>query len=201
MDNDDFRRGKPSNHKAFGEANAILAGDALQSLAFDILLKESGRSERHLRAARRISLAAGAEGMIAGQSADLLYTQQEAGERELFFVYERKTGQLITAPVVAAAILAGGNVEAAERFGHSLGILFQLTDDILDEKGETARMGKTLGKDKAEGKLTCVKIFGMEEAEKLADEYARRAKCALNEMNCSGEFLTSLVDYVRSRDQ
>ncbi|MDE6411819.1 MAG: polyprenyl synthetase family protein [Clostridia bacterium] len=98
MDNDDFRRGKPSSHRAFGEANAILAGDALLSLAFDLLLSDCGKSPRHLAAAQELSRAAGAEGMIAGQSADIYFTGGNAGREELDFIYNNKTGKLLVAP-------------------------------------------------------------------------------------------------------
>ncbi len=200
MDNDDFRRGKPSNHRVFGEAYAVLAGDALLSYAFDLLLKAAARDQKHLMAAQRLSLAAGAEGMIAGQSADLLYSGKSAGEEELLFIYENKTGRLISAPLEMAAVLADGNVEAAEAFGRNLGILFQLTDDILDEKGTDGRMGKTLGKDKIEDKLTCIKVFGMQKAEMLADEYVLKCRQALADLTEHTDFFEGIVSLVRNRD-
>ena len=198
MDNDDFRRGRPSNHKQFGEANAILAGDALLSYAFDLLIGECARGEGHLMAAKEISLAAGAEGMIAGQSADLLYTGKTAGKEELEFIYRRKTGRLILAPLVAAAKITGRAEREMRAYGEALGILFQLTDDILDEKGESEKMGKTLGKDKQEDKLTAVKVFGMEQAERLADEY--EAKCRKAVEGLHAEFLTEFAAFVRGRN-
>ncbi len=199
MDNDDFRRGNPSNHKVFGEANAILAGDALLSEAMCLLLGEAGRSERHLRAAQYLADAAGADGMIAGQSADLLYTGRTGDEKELSFIYAHKTGKLLTAPIVMAAILCGGDEKKAEEFGEALGTLFQLTDDILDEKGESAKMGKTLGKDREEDKLTCVKVYGMEGAELCADRTAAHCHALLRALGGDG-FLASIVDLVRTRD-
>ena len=199
MDNDDFRRGNPSNHRVFGEANAILAGDALLSEAMRLLLKESGRSAAHLRAAQYLADAAGADGMIAGQSADLLFTGTAGGEEELGFIYAHKTGKLITAPIVMAAMLGGGDVQAAENFGQALGSLFQLTDDILDEKGESAKMGKTLGKDAAEEKLTCVKVYGMKRAEVLADQTAAKCHSLLDALG-GDEFLSCMIELVRERD-
>ncbi len=200
MDNDDFRRGKPSNHRVFGEANAILAGDALLSYAFDLLFKASERDKKHLAAAQVLSRAAGADGMIAGQSADLLWSGKEGGERELFFIYENKTGKLLTAPLEMAAILGDGNVAAATEFGKDLGILFQMTDDLLDEKGSSARMGKTLGKDKLEKKLTCVHVFGMETSEKLADEYAEKCLGTIKAFTENSSFFEGIVSLVRNRD-
>lgn len=197
MDNDDFRRGKPSSHKQFGEANAILAGDALLSYAFDLLLREGGRSPRHLEAGRLLSACAGPDGMIAGQSADLKYTGKAGGEEELQFIYAHKTGKLITAPVEMAAVLAGCFRSELHTYGENLGALFQLTDDILDEKGTWDAMGKTLGKDRAEDKLTGVKVYGMERAETLADEYAARCREAIAPL-CS-DFLNGMVTLVRTR--
>ncbi len=199
MDNDDFRRGRPSNHKKFGEGNAILAGDALLSLAFDLLLRSCERGEAHIEAARELSRAAGAEGMIAGQSADLFYEGKEAGETELAFVVERKTARLIAAPVVMAACLAGRDAEAARAFGNALGMLFQITDDLLDVKGDEKTVGKTLGKDSAEQKLTYIRVYGVEGAERLADFYASEAHCALAGFRGETGFLKELVNFVRCR--
>ncbi len=199
MDNDDFRRGNPSSHKVFGEANAILAGDALLSEAMCLLLREAGRGERHRSAACCLAEAAGADGMIAGQSADLLYTGKAGGEKELQFIYSRKTGKLIAAPIVMAAHLGGGDVAAAEAFGQALGFLFQLTDDLLDERGESAKMGKTVGKDREEDKLTCVKVYGMERAELQVRQTAEHCRQRLAAFG-GNEFLSSFIDLVQNRD-
>lgn len=199
MDNDDYRRGTLSNHKVYGEANAILAGDALLSEAFSLLLRESARGIKYNAAAQYLGEAAGANGMVAGQSADILYEKKAAGEKELFFIYENKTAKLCQAPVVMAAILAERDVRQAESFGKHLGILFQLTDDILDAKGESGKMGKTLGKDAEEDKLTCVKIFGMEKSDKIADEYAQMCYDDLRQMG-GNDFFVNLVRFVRERD-
>lgn len=200
MDNDDFRRGKPSNHKRFGEANAILAGDALLSYACERMLFASQRDEAHLRAAMRLAKAAGAEGMIAGQSADLLCTGKEAGEDELFYMYKKKTGELLTAPIVMAAILTGEDVTAAENFGEALGILFQLTDDILDETGSAEALGKTPGKDREENKLTCIRVFGLEKSQKLADEYLHRCEKILDTLKGDTDFFRELILKIRGRE-
>ncbi len=199
MDNDDFRRGRPSNHKVFGEANAILAGDALLSYAFDLLLRRAAVDRRHARASLALSRAAGAEGMVAGQSADLFYERKEAGKEELKFIYANKTGRLIAAPLVMAAELAGRSQPEMEEFGMKLGMLFQLTDDILDEKGD-ASLGKTLGKDKAEGKLTAVRVFGMAGAERLADETAAACATLIGRADLhNADFFAALTASVRGR--
>ena len=202
MDNDDFRRGKASNHKTFGEANAILAGDALLSYAFDLTIAECKRSASHIQAASVLSRAAGAEGMIAGQSADLYYSQKAAGAEELNFIYRNKTGALIVAPIVMAGILAGGEIEKLRAFGESLGFLFQLTDDLLDVKGDQDAVGKTLGKDEKEDKLTCIKVFGLEESERLAEEYAEKCRRSLREIKgMDPSFLLELTDFVLKRER
>lgn len=200
MDNDDFRRGNPSNHKVYGEANAILAGDALLSEACCVLFSAAKKSERHLRAAAYLAEAAGARGMVAGQSADLLYTGKNGGEEELRFIYEHKTGKLIAAPLVMAAILADRDVLPAENFGLELGNLFQLTDDLLDKKGESGKMGKTLGKDAEEDKLTCVKVFGLKESELLADRSASKCLNLIKDHFDNNFFFEGIVRLVRNRD-
>lgn len=202
MDNDDFRRGRPSNHKVFGEANAILAGDALLSYAFDLLLAECGRGEGYLAAARVLSKAAGAEGMVAGQSRDLLYTGENAGEGELLAIYRDKTGRLIAAPLVMAACIAGKYRGEAEAFGLALGDLFQLTDDILDAVGESGKLGKSVGKDEAERKLTAVRVFTLDGARARADACAERCRMQLAAMDgADTAFLEEFVGYVLNRDR
>lgn len=198
MDNDDFRRGKASSHKAFGEANAILAGDALLSYAFDLMFSACA-SQRHIEAAKELSRAAGAEGMIAGQSADLFYSGKSAGEKELNFIYLNKTGRLIAAPVAMAGILAGGATDKLREFGEALGYLFQLTDDLLDVKGDSEAMGKTLGKDEKEDKLTAIKVFGLDRAEKLAEEYTKKCLDFLNDLKMDTSFLRDLTKFVLER--
>ena len=199
MDNDDFRRGKPSCHKRFGEAHAILAGDALLSYAFDLLLREAARGEQYLRAAKILSEAAGAEGMISGQSYDISFTGKSLGKEELITVYKRKTGALIAAGLKMACAIAQKNEQIAAEYGENLGILFQLTDDFIDEYGESDEAGKTLGKDKRADKLTCIKVFGLEGAEALADEYADKCRVALRGFDGDACFFDRLIDCVRDR--
>ncbi len=199
MDNDDFRRGKPSCHKRFGEAHAILAGDALLSYAFDLLLREAVRGEQYLRAAKILSEAAGAEGMISGQSYDISFTGKSLGKEELITVYKRKTGALIAAGLKMACAIAQKNEQIASEYGENLGILFQLTDDFIDEYGESDEAGKTLGKDKRADKLTCIKVFGLERAEALADEYADKCRASLRGFDGDACFFDRLIDCVRDR--
>ena len=200
MDNDDLRRGKPSSHKQFGEGNAILAGDALLSEAFTLSVTAAA-DEPHRRAAEILAHAAGAEGMVAGQFLDLACERDEnAGEEELSFIYENKTAQLIRAPLMMAAAIAGRAEAPMKEFGTALGILFQMTDDILDVKGEGDKMGKTLGKDEQEHKLTCVRVYGLSGAERRADALADRCREALSKADADMSFFLDLVTYVRERD-
>ncbi|MDE5897020.1 MAG: polyprenyl synthetase family protein [Clostridia bacterium] len=204
MDDDDFRRGKPSNHKVFGEAHAILAGDGLLSYAFDLLIEECARGARYVAAAKTLAKAAGVCGMVAGQSADLLYSGRplgEVGEEELRLIHTNKTAKLIAAPLVMAANIAGAWEKEAHDFGISLGLLFQITDDILDEIGDSERVGKTLGKDRAEGKLTCVGLYGLRRAQELADEYAQKCLTILEGVNADTAFFRSLVRQILERNQ
>ena len=187
MDNDDLRRGKPANHKKFGEANAILAGDGLLSWAFELLLEECSRGEPYREAARILAHAAGVYGMVAGQSADLLW--QSGGEKELDFLYENKTGRMISAPLEMASVLAGGKDRAAwTAFGGKLGKLFQLTDDLLDAAS---------GEDEA--RLTAVKVYGMERAERIADACAADCMRILHNIQGDVGFFEGIVGLVRSR--
>ena len=201
MDNDDFRRGQPSNHKVFGEGMAILAGDALLTHAFELALSACKKSARHIEAATELARAAGPAGMVAGQSADLKYTHQMAGKEELDYIYKNKTGKMLVAPVVMASILAGGDTQKLREFGQALGNLFQLTDDILDVKGNEKRLGKKTGQDEKEDKLTCVKVFGLEESERMAKECAENCHEILNTLKgIDAAFLHEMTDFVLKRE-
>lgn len=192
MDDDDFRRGNPSNHKVFGEANAILAGDALLTYAFEIVLHEVGRGEAYRRAGEELARAAGPSGMVAGQSADLFYSANGAGERELSYIHRNKTAKLIAAPLVMAAMLAGRAEEEMRTFGEALGMLFQLTDDILDGTDGESETEKQ--------KLTAVHVFGLRGAEDRAKACAEACTKALHTVDGDREFFESLVEFIRSRD-
>ena len=204
MDNDDFRRGKPSCHKAFGEGNAILAGDALLNEAYSICLQESMKGEVYAVAGKYLSECAGIYGMIAGQSADLYYAKQETKvtEENLSYIYEHKTGKLLLAPVVLAEILANNkHFVEFERFGKLLGQLFQMTDDILDVEGDFEELGKSIGKDKKDNKLTCVRLYGLEGAKLRADICADHCHTVLDGIDGDVSFLHDLVDYVLNRSK
>lgn len=184
MDDDDFRRGKPSNHKVFGEAGAILAGDALLTLAFELLLGDMP-DEKHLAAARVLAKAAGAGGMVAGQVADLSHLEGEEGLR---FIHTNKTARMIAAPLEMGAILAGEDGALYAKFGETLGLLFQLTDDLLDDGTE-------------EGRLTAVSVYGKTHAEELKRAYAEACRAMLPAMRTDAAFFGYLIDLIKDRSK
>ncbi len=202
MDDDDFRRGKPSNHKAYGEANAILAGDGLLNEAYALCFKECLKGERQVLASQYLNDCAGIFGMIAGQSADLYFTdaQTELSEEDLSYIYEHKTGKLLLAPVAIASILSGNkSYLALESFAKLLGKLFQMTDDILDVTGNFKDLGKSVGKDEKENKLTCIRLYGLEGAKLRAESCAKDCKATLEGVEGDTQFLSDFVDYVLKR--
>lgn len=202
MDNDDFRRGQPTNHKQFGEANAILAGDGLLNEAYAICFQESLKGEKYALASKYLNDCAGIYGMIAGQSADLYFSQdgKEVSEEDLTYIYEHKTGKLLLAPVAIASILAGNKYFLPfEQFGKLLGQLFQTTDDILDVTGTLAEMGKCVGKDEGKNKLTCIRLYGLEGAKVRADMCAEACRAVLEGVEGDTTFLKDLVDYILNR--
>lgn len=201
MDNDDFRRGKPSNHKVFGTGNAVLAGDGLLNTAYSIMFNECFNGKECITAAKYICDCAGIEGMIAGQSADLSHENDEkVDETILNFIYENKTAKLIMAAVLVPSILSGGKYYSElKEFGRKLGFLFQLTDDILDVEGSFENMGKSIGKDGAEGKYTSIRLYGLNKSKVEADLITEQCVKLLEGMQGNTQFLQSFVNFVRQR--
>ena len=201
MDNDDFRRGKPSNHKVFGVGNAVLAGDGLLNTAYSIILAECRKGAEFVSAAELICECAGIYGMIAGQSADLLYEKSDnCNEEILGFIYLNKTAKMLTAPIVVPAILSGGKYYSELKlFGSSFGSLFQLTDDILDVEGNFSALGKSIGKDSEEGKCTAVKLFGLDGAKLRADMLYDRCIKILEGIDGDTSFFKHLANFMLTR--
>ena len=201
MDNDDFRRGKPSNHKVYGTGNAVLAGDGLLNTAYSVLFGECFNGSEYVSAAKYICDCAGIKGMIAGQSADLLHqNDSEIDEDVLDFIYENKTSKLIMAAVVVPSILCGGKYYSGLKlFGRDVGFLFQIIDDILDVEGNFGNLGKSVGKDSAEGKYTSVRLYGLDKSNVKADLLCERCVKILESFNGNTEFLKDLVNFVRQR--
>ena len=181
MDNDDFRRGKPTNHKVYGEAMAILAGDGLLTDAFSMASTALIPAKDGLFAISVLSECAGSLGMVGGQVLDILSEERICTEREVIDIQTRKTGALINAACVLGTIAGGGTpekMEAASRFAGCLGLAFQIRDDILDVIGDAQELGKSVGTDEA--KNTFVRLFGLEKCEELVQKYTATALDALS---------------------
>ncbi|HIQ66835.1 MAG TPA: polyprenyl synthetase family protein [Candidatus Coproplasma stercoravium] len=202
MDNDDFRRGRPSNHKMFGAGNAVLAGDGLLNTAYYILFERCADGKLFADAAKFMCGCAGVTGMIAGQSADLYCAEKGIKDGDMLdFIVANKTGKLISAAVAVPAILAGGkNFLELRQFGEDLGRLFQLVDDILDEEGNFEHLGKTSGKDKEENKLTYVTFYGAEQCRVYADIMFDRCLKMLEGIDGDTRFFKDVVSFVRYRE-
>lgn len=201
MDNDDFRRGKPSNHKVYGVANALLAGDGLLNTAYSLLFSECFKGSGNISAAKFICDAAGIYGMIAGQSADLLHQSDETPDEDaLYYIYKNKTSQLLIAAVTVPSVLRGGKYYSElKQFGKKLGYLFQLTDDVLDACGSFDELGKTTGKDEKENKLTAVKLYGIEQCRLRVDMLGDDCHKILDGLQGDVAFLHDIVNFVKSR--
>ena len=207
MDDDDLRRGKPSCHRQFDEATAILAGDALQALAFEVLAHEETHGDPAVRTAlvTELARAAGAQGMVGGQMLDLLAEQQDAEAMSIGTItrlQRLKTGALISFSCTAGAILgkAPDQMRAAlSAYAHDLGLAFQIVDDLLDVEGSAAELGKTPGKDVAAGKATFVSILGLERAKAQAAMLADQASAHLEPFGAAADLLRQAAKFVVSR--
>lgn len=204
MDDDDLRRGMPTCHRAFDEATAILAGDALQSLAFQWLAgAKSGKAELPLRLIAELAEAAGCHGMVAGQMMDLNAVGKPIGLPELEQLHRRKTGALIATSVVMGAIASEAaserQVQALAEYARALGLAFQIQDDILDVESSTDVLGKAQGADAKLNKPTYVSVAGLDQAKALAQQQVDAAIAALQPFNQRGETLRQLADYMIAR--
>lgn len=209
MDNDDLRRGKPTNHKVYGEDMAILAGDGLLNTAAEVMTGEvllhcndQGTVIRHARAAHEIMSRAGIRGMIGGQTADVRGEYAEATPELVSFIEDHKTADLITAPVRAGLILAGADEEVLEAFteyAHNIGVAFQVLDDILDFEGDAELIGKNVGKDQDLGKCNYVCVHGMEAAKNELHRLTSGAKASIAKFGSSASFFNELADKLEIR--
>lgn len=203
MDNDDFRRGRPSCHKAFGEATALLAGDALLTHAFSAAAKTTGIDPAlTLRGISMLSALAGADGMIGGQVIDLESENRSPALETVTEMYRKKTGALLAAGAKIGALLGGADeamIEAAEEYAMSLGMAFQIVDDLLDQTGDSALLGKPVGSDEKNQKATYVSLVGTEQARCDAAAYTERAKAALAPFGGGAAALCELADYLIDR--
>lgn len=203
MDNDDLRRGIPTNHKKFGEAMAILAGDALLNKAFEIVSGvENLPPSRVLSAVSMLAASSGTEGMIGGQVVDIESEGKSIDLSELQYLHLLKTGAIIRSSCTIGALLAGASeseIQAVDEFASKLGVAFQIRDDILDCTGTEEELGKPIGSDEAEGKNTYVKLLGLEKSEQLVKTYSTQAEQALDCFGDKADFLKWLADTLINR--
>lgn len=204
MDDDDLRRGKPTNHKVYGEAIAILAGDGLLTHSFEIVAKSKELSDS-LKAniIAFLAQAAGPGGMVGGQVADLLGEHKDLNVEELEYIHEHKTGKLLRFAVVAGAIISGATKEQQEcldQFARHLGLVFQIKDDILDIEGNEEQIGKPVGSDVGKDKSTYPKLLTLEGAKKKCNDHLNQAKAWLEKANVDSDLLLEIADYIVNRD-
>ena len=206
MDNDDYRRGKPTSHKAFGEGIAILAGDALLTEAFRLLCDRERMPgvppERVLQVVREIAEAAGFFGMVGGQVMDLLAEGKKVDLQTLYAIHRHKTGALILVSLRAGAILAGAaeeSLSALSEYGRRIGLAFQITDDILNVEGDPALLGKRTGSDAARGKITFPALMGVEVSRMRAEELIREALVSLATFEDRAEPLRAIARHILER--
>jgi len=203
LDNDDLRRGRSTCHKAFGEATAILAGDALQTLAYEVLARMQCPAEARVAIIAEIAHATGTiGGMIGGQVMDLEAEHVHPDAQTLEYIHRSKTGALLTASVVTGGLYAGANeaqIACLRSFGQNIGLAFQIVDDVLDVTQTSEQLGKTAGKDTAHDKATYPALFGVEASIKKADELVVQADAALEQFGERAESLRELAKFLVER--
>ena len=204
MDNDDLRRGKPTNHKIYGEAIAILAGDGLLNEAMIIMLEQcSDGNSNKIKASTLISKASGAQGMIAGQICDILSEGKSISEEELLYMHRNKTGQLIKVAILCGAILGNANEEDITRlkeYGEKLGLAFQIKDDILDVIGDVDILGKNIRADECNNKTTFITMYGLEECKKKCNALTQECLQILKTLNVSTKYLEEITEFLLKRE-
>jgi len=204
MDDDDLRRGKPTNHKVYGEAMAILAGDALLTLAFDVLSRDVQPAEVAVQCSARLATAAGPAGMVGGQVDDLKSEQCQGQLEQLHSIHQRKTAALLGVSLELGALIAGADDAtrtALASYGGKLGLAFQITDDLLDVRGDEEIVGKRVGKDSRRGKMTFPSLLGVEESQRRAQRLVDEAVSAVAPLGADARTLADLARYVLERDR
>ncbi|MCR5438797.1 MAG: polyprenyl synthetase family protein [Selenomonas sp.] len=205
MDDDDYRRGKLTNHKVYGAGMATLSGDALLTLAFEVILRQEGvDAETLVKVVREMSIAAGPDGMVGGQALDMESENKQIDMDTMRLVHLGKTGALFRAAIRSGAILAGATsaqLAALTEYADKFGLAFQITDDILDVIGDASVIGKPVGSDEKNHKSTYVTLTSLEEAKKLAQETVEEAVAALKDFGPEADFLRELVSYLVDRNK
>ncbi|GDX40368.1 farnesyl-diphosphate synthase [Armatimonadota bacterium] len=205
MDNDDYRRGRLTNHKVYGDAMALLAGDALLALSFQLIAEniETVSAENILPTLCLIAKASGTWGMVGGQVVDMESQGHEITTETLHYIHKHKTGALLTASVLAGALLCGATQaqeQALTKYGGHIGLAFQIADDILDITGDQEKLGKPIGSDEERDKATYPKMFGLEESRRRAHEEVRLAIEVLQGFDDNAEPLRAIARYIVERD-
>ncbi|MFQ5912109.1 MAG: polyprenyl synthetase family protein [Nitrospinota bacterium] len=207
MDDSDFRRGRPTSHKTFGEATAILTGDALLTMAFEVMTASEGAdgldSALVRKVVREVARAIGVDGMIGGQAADLRFMGKSATAKDVEYIHTHKTAALIRVSAWGGAFLGGGTEEqvgAVGRYGKNVGLAFQIVDDILDEIGDSGVLGKSAGSDQRAEKATYPKVFGIEQSRKMARELVEASLAELSRLGPRGEPLRQIAKFIVARD-
>ncbi|UOF90103.1 polyprenyl synthetase family protein [Fodinisporobacter ferrooxydans] len=205
MDDDDYRRGKLTNHKVFGDGIAVLAGDALLTYAFELMAQSvpAGLEGIGLQMIRELGQAAGVHGMIGGQVADIINEGKTANERSLAFIHAHKTGALLTASVRMGAILAKADAHtlaALTIYAKNIGLAFQIVDDILDVVGEEEKLGKTVGADANLEKMTYPSLYGIEQSRQMVYQLTTDAIGQLQQIDCDTSLLQAIAVYLVARD-
>ncbi len=207
LDDDDFRRGRPSNHKVYGEATAILAGDALLTMAFELLSTEAARyfaPDTVVRLVVELSRAAGMAGMVGGQVVDLLSEGKEISAATLDYIHSRKTGALFTCCIRSGAIMGGATEDELARltcFAQNIGLAFQIVDDILDITGDEEKLGKKVGSDLDKKKATYPALYGLENSQKKARECLAAAEAELTVFGDNAQNLLALAHLLVHREK
>ena len=208
MDNDEYRRGKKTTHAVYGAGMATLAGDALLNLAFETALSafdmEKENTERIIKASQILAKKSGIKGMVGGQAADVdaEETGRNLDESELMFIHENKTAALLECSLMLGAVLAGApdkDIEILEEIGYSVGVAFQIRDDILDVEGNEKILGKHVGSDAENGKVTYVTLKGLEQAQVDVEVLSEKAMELLGQLSAKNEFLEELIEYLVNR--
>ncbi|MDM5235886.1 farnesyl-diphosphate synthase [Bacillus cereus] len=206
MDDDDLRRGKPTNHKVFGEAMAVLAGDGLLTYAFQVIMayeKKEISAEKKVRLVLELAKAAGPEGMVGGQVADMEAEGKRLTIDELEYIHKHKTGKLLEYAVLAGAILSDATEEQEEKllvFAKNIGLAFQIRDDILDVEGNEEEIGKPIGSDVSNEKSTYTTLFTVDRAKAILEETIAKAKDAISSLQLQDEYLLFICDVIAKRN-
>lgn len=204
MDDDDLRRGKPTNHKVFGEAMAVLAGDGLLTQSFSLIVNDPfSSSEKKLRIISELVLSAGAEGMVGGQVADMEGESKNLSLHELQYIHENKTAKLLSFSIISGAILAGApeeDIEKLRKYAYHLGIAFQIQDDILDIEGSQEIIGKPVGSDTTNEKTTYPSLLTIQGAKEKLSDHIEQAKVFVDSLSVPAELLIQMCDLIAKRD-